>query len=400
MTTAKKCVAVILAGGQGNRLGVLTKYRAKPAVPFGGKYRIIDFALSNCANSGIDTVGVLTQYQPLELNSYIGNGASWDLDSIDGGAFVLPPFVGGKTAGRWYSGTADAVYQNSFFIDRYSPEYLLVLSGDHIYKMDYNAMIKYHRKKGADVTVGALKVPMCDAHRFGIMNVDEEMRICEFQEKPKEPKSDLASMGIYVFSWEKVQSYLSADAGDKSSQNDFGKNILPKMLSSGEKMYAYPFEGYWKDVGTIQSLWEANMELLSSPAPVELQDPDWRIYARNPALPPHFVGEEGAVRNSMVAEGCHIYGSVSRSVLFPGVTVEKGATVEDSIIMANTHIGENARVCRAIVDEDCRVEKGAGVGEKDGEIAVLGRYTQVSAGAQVRSGEQIEPKSQLKERKI
>ncbi|MBQ7623951.1 MAG: glucose-1-phosphate adenylyltransferase [Clostridia bacterium] len=389
----KRCVAMILAGGQGSRLGVLTKYRAKPAVPFGGKYRIIDFTLSNCTNSGIDTVGVLTQYEPLELNSYIGSGAAWDLDSVTGGTFVLPPYMA-KDSGRWYSGTADAIRQNVFFIDLYDPDYVLVLSGDHVYQMDYNKMIRAHREKGADVTIAVLKVPLSEAHRFGVMMTDGEGRVTEFAEKPKEPKSDLASMGIYVFSWKKLKEYLKKDAEDENSDNDFGKNVLPAMLSGGEKLYAYRFSGYWKDVGTIESLWEANMELLDSRG-VNLWDKDLKVYARNPNKPPHYVGFGAEVRNSMIAEGCNVYGKVEHSVLFPGVTVKEGACVRDSVIMQDAVIEENSTVIKTIIDEDTKILEGARVGG-DGEITVLGANVTVEAGAVIPEGGRTEPKSTVK----
>ena len=324
----KTCVAMLLAGGQGSRLGVLTKKVAKPAVPYGGKYRIIDFPLSNCTNSGIDTVGVLTQYMPLELNSYIGSGAPWDLDLSTGGVFVLPPYQTGKT-GDWYRGTANAIYQNMAFIEQYDPDYVLILSGDHIYKMDYNAMLQYHIRKGADATIAVRPVPWEEASRFGIMNTDADDNIVEFEEKPKQPKSNKASMGIYIFSWAKLRAYLTADEADKTSANDFGKNIIPAMLNDKQVMVAYNFEGYWKDVGTIESLWEANMDLLSVPMPIDLHDKKWRIYAKNQGLAPHYIAKGAVVSDSLVTEGSEVYGSVQHSVIFAGVTIEEGASVID-----------------------------------------------------------------------
>lgn len=307
---------MLLAGGQGSRLGVLTDHVAKPAIPFGGKYRIIDFPLSNCVNSGIDTIGVLTQYQPLELNTYIGSGQPWDLDRLYGGSFILPPYVKGK-AGEWYKGTANAIYQNIKFIDLYDPDYVLILSGDHIYKMNYNLMLKYHKEKEADCTIAVIQVPWKEAGRFGVMNADSDLRIREFEEKPKEPKSNLASMGVYIFSWQKLKEYLLKDKEDKESQSDFGKNIIPTMLNKGEKLYAYEFKGYWKDVGTIESLWEANMDTLNQDVPLELDDPPWRIYSRSSNLPPQFIGEHARLINSSIADGCFINGTVENSILFP-----------------------------------------------------------------------------------
>ncbi len=392
MANKKKTVAMLLAGGQGSRLGVLTKTRAKPAVPYGGKYRIIDFALSNCTNSGIDTVGVLTQYQPLELNAYIGTGSPWDLDINSGGVFILPPYMKGER-GEWYSGTANAIFQNSFFIDRYDPDYLLVLSGDHIYKMDYSAMLKAHIEKEADATIAVIRVPLKEASRYGIMNTDETGRIVEFEEKPKNPKSDLASMGVYIFSWRKVRSWLYRDSEDKDSSNDFGKDIIPKMVRAGEFVFAYTFNGYWKDVGTLQSLWEANMELLQDHPEFDLFDPTWRIFSRNPNQPPHFVGKDALTKRSIVSEGCHIYGSVENSVLFPEVKVMEGAVVKDSIIMQNTVIGPGCVVEKAIIDEDVTVGQGCHIGGEK-RITVIGQRVQVEAGADIAEGTSIEPGSE------
>ena len=341
MLRKKTCVAMLLAGGQGSRLGILTKNVAKPAVPYGGKYRIIDFPLSNCTNSGIDVVGVLTQYQPLELNAYIGSGAPWDLDLTNGGVFVLPPYQKGKS-GEWYRGTANAIYQNMAFISQYNPDYVLILSGDHIYKMDYNDMLNFHIRHKADATIAVREVPWADASRFGIMNTDADDNIIEFEEKPKNPKSNKASMGVYIFTWEKLRQYLIADEADKKSSNDFGKNIIPTMLADKQVLCAYSFDGYWKDVGTIESLWEANMDLLSTPMPIDLHDKKWRIYARNPGMAPHYIAKGATVNDSLITEGCEVYGTVDHSVLFAGVTVEEGANVRDSVIMPGAVIHRGA----------------------------------------------------------
>lgn len=386
----KEWIAMLLAGGQGSRLYALTQNLAKPAVPFGGKYRIIDFPLSNCVNSGIDTVGVLTQYQPLVLNEYIGNGQPWDLDRNNGGVFVLPPYQ--KSSGSdWYTGTANAIYQNMNFIERYDPEYVVVLSGDHIYKMDYEKMLAYHKEKNADCTIAVLQVPLEEASRFGIMNTYPDGTIYEFEEKPPQPKSNLASMGIYIFTWKKMRKYLIADAEDQNSQKDFGKNVLPAMLSDGQKMVAYPFEGYWKDVGTIDSLWEANMDLLDPRVPLDLYDNSWKIYSRTPTMPPHYVSDTAKIENSMVTEGCEIAGTIDFSVLFSGVVVEEGAVVRDSIIMPGSVIKKNAVVEYSIISEDCVIGEGAKIGQRpeDAEdkdswgIAVLGSDVSVGAGAVV-----------------
>ena len=390
MNVKKKCVAMLLAGGQGSRLYALTQNRAKPAVPYGGKYKIIDFPLSNCIHSGIDTVGVLTQYEPLELNAYIGNGATWDLDCMSGGAYVLPPYVKGKK-GEWYSGTASAIFQNIHFIEQYDPDYILILSGDHIYTMDYEKMIDAHEERGADATIAVMEGPMAEASRFGIMNTDDDMRIVEFEEKPPVPKNNLASMGIYVFSWKKLREYLIADNQDPNSSNDFGKNIIPNMLNNGEKMFAYLFSGYWKDVGTIDSLWEANMDLLAEKPELDLHDDNWRIYGRNLGLPPHFVGEEASVRNSILCDGCNIYGTVENSILSPGVTVEKGAVVKDSIIMQQTVIRAGSSVTRAIIDEDVTIMEDAKIGG-DGKITVVGSELTIPKGAEIKEGEMLYPR--------
>lgn len=390
MLRKKKTVAMLLAGGQGSRLGVLTKHRAKPAVTYGGKYRIIDFPLSNCIHSGIDTVGVLTQYEPLELNAYIGTGSPWDLDSMSGGAFVLPPYVKGER-GEWYSGTANAIFQNMYFIDQFDPDYILVLSGDHIYKMDYSEMINFHAEKGADATIAVIRVPLEEASRFGIMNTQDDLKIIEFEEKPKVPKNDMASMGVYVFDWKKVKDYLIKDSKDEKSSNDFGKNIIPAMLKNKENLYAYPFDGYWKDVGTISSLWEANMELLHEHPALDLNDDSWRIFSRNPNMPPHYVSEYAKVKNSMISEGCFIYGTVENSVLSAGVTVEDGAVVKDSIIMQETTIGKDSQVIMSIIDEGATIESECTVGGNE-DITVLGNFSKVRKGATVAPGSKIKAK--------
>lgn len=363
---------MILAGGKGSRLGVLTKNVAKPAVLFGGKYRIIDFTLSNCRNSGIDTVGILTQYQPLELNWYIGNGSSWDLDSEHGGTFVLPPYMNDMDSSNWYQGTADAIYQNLNFLDLIDPPYVLVLSGDHIYRMDYGAMLAFHKKHRAQATVSTLRVPLAEASRFGIMNADAEYRITEFEEKPSHPKSDLASMGIYIFDTAVLRRYLVEDAARTDSEHDFGKNILSRMIADNVPVYAYPFEGYWKDVGTFESLWQANMDLLSDTPPLSLNDPDWRIYSGNQSLPPHYVGPEGSLVSSLAGEGAVIQGRVEHSVIFYDVTVEAGATVTDSVVMPGTVIEAGATVEHAILGERCRVRAGAVVRGTGCAIKVYG----------------------------
>ena len=358
----KEVVAMLLAGGQGSRLYALTSHVAKPAVPFGGKYRIIDFPLSNCVNSGIDTVGVLTQYRPLELNSYIGNGQPWDLDRSDGGVHILPPYMREGDQGTWYKGTANAIYQNIGFLDLYDPEYVVILSGDHIYKMDYADMVSLHKKSGAACTISVLEVTMEEATRFGIMNVDGHDRIYEFEEKPAHPKSNLASMGIYVFTWSKLRQYLIDDEADPGSSNDFGKNIIPNMLAAGEVMMAYRFHGYWKDVGTINSLWDANMDMLAPRSSIDLYDPSWPIYARTPIKPPHVTGPNARISHSLVTGGCQVDGSVENSVLFHSVTVEEGANVQYSILMPGTVVKAGAQVSYAIVAEDAVIEAGAVIG--------------------------------------
>ena len=374
MFKKKECVAMLLAGGQGSRLYALTKKTAKPAVSFGGKYRIIDFTLSNCINSGFDTVGVLTQYQPLQLNEYIGNGLPWDLDRTFGGVQILPPYQGQKGA-DWYRGTANAIWQNMEFINRYHADYVLVLSGDHIYKMDYAKMLDYHREKGADCTIAVIDVPIEEASRFGIMSAREDGTIYKFSEKPKHPDSTKASMGIYIFTREKLEYYLREDDKNPDSANDFGKNVIPAMLAGGEKMVAYPFRGYWKDVGTISSLWEANMDLLGESPALSLLDETWRIYSRHEEAPPQFLGKEAVVQNSSVTAGCEIYGTVRNSVLGTGVRVGRGALVEDSVLMNGVTVEDGATVRRAILDTNVTVGKNATVGgkrEENAGIAVVG----------------------------
>ena len=391
MFKKKECVAMLLAGGQGSRLYALTEKVAKPAVPFGGKYRIIDFPLSNCVNSGMDTVGVLTQYQPLVLNEYIGNGLPWDLDREFGGVKILPPYQG-KNGADWYKGTANAIYQNLEFINRYDPDYVLILSGDHIYKMDYNKMLEYHKKMNADCTIAVIEVPLEEASRFGIMSAYDDGRIFKFSEKPKNPDSTKASMGIYIFSRECLNKYLCADAEDPDSSNDFGKNIIPTMLAAGERMYAYPFEGYWKDVGTISSLWEANMDLLGKAPVLSLNDEAWRIYSRHEAHAPQYIGANAVVENCSLTEGCEIYGIVRNSVLGAGVRVMEGAEVCDSVIMGNVTIKAGAKVNYSIVDADVVVGEGCVIGGKRAEandIAVIATRLEIPAGAVVKAGEMI-----------
>ena len=388
MIRKKECVAMLLAGGQGSRLYLLTERTAKPAVSFGGKYRIIDFPLSNYINSGIDTVGVLTQYQPLALNEYIGNGQPWDLDRVLGGIMVLPPYQGSKRA-DWYKGTANAIYQNMNFIERYDPEYVVVLSGDHIYKMDYSEMVRRHKETQADCTIAVFHVTPEETSRFGIMSTDKEGRIVKFEEKPKQTDSTQASMGVYVFSKEKLFQYLEEDEHDPESENDFGRNIIPKMLAAGERMFAFPFSGYWKDVGTIQSLWEANMDLLGDRPALDLRDESWRIFSRNYAEPPHFIGANAVVGNSLVTEGCEIYGSVINSVISGDVVVEKGAVVKDSVILDGVRICEGAQVHYSILDADTTVGRGASVGcerKNASGLTLVGGGLAVPEGAVIPDG--------------
>lgn len=356
-----ECIAMILAGGQGSRLGALTKNIAKPAVPFGGKYKIIDFALSNCTHSGIETVGVLTQYQPLELNTYIAGGAPWDLDRNFGGVYVLPPYVKAEK-GEWYKGTANAIYQNIGFIDQFEPKYVLILSGDHIYKMNYAKMLKEHKKNNAEVTVAVMTVPWEEASRFGIMNVDGAGRITEFEEKPKNPVSNLASMGIYIFNWEMLKKYLIIDENDPSSDNDFGKNVIPHMLSKNEIMYTYHFTDYWRDVGTVQSLWEAHMDMLTEPPLLKMYEKGWPIYSRSSAAPPHFISSGASLKNCYITEGCEIYGSVDHSVISEGVIIEEGAKISDSVIMPKARIKKGAVIEKAVIGPGAVIGDNARIG--------------------------------------
>lgn len=388
MFRKKECVAMLLAGGQGSRLYALTESTAKPAVSFGAKYRIIDFPLTNCVHSGIDTVGVLTQYQPLFLNEYIGNGQPWDLDRNMGGVTILPPYQA-KDGADWYKGTANAIYQNIRFIDRYDPDYVLILSGDHIYKMDYSEMLAFHKKNKADCTISVIEVPIEEASRFGIMSANDDGSIYKFEEKPKNPTSTKASMGIYIFSKKKLFDYLIADENDPQSSKDFGKNIIPNMLSAGERMFAYPFKGYWKDVGTLSSLWSANMDLLGENPVFDIEDDEWKILSRTAAEPPQYVAAGARIENSVITEGCVIEGTVINSVLSSGVTVEKGAVVKDSVIMRDTVIGENSRVEYAIIDENVIVGKECVIGEEkreDNDVTVIGAKVKLLDGVQIEPG--------------
>jgi len=385
----KRCVAMLLAGGQGSRLMVLTENTAKPAVPFGGKYRIIDFPLSNCVNSKIDTVGILTQYQPLELNEYIGNGQPWGLNSSHGGVQVLPPYAKSKNS-EWYKGTANAIYQNIPFIERYNPDNVIILSGDHIYKMDYAKMIRFHEQNDSDCTIAVRDVPLAEASRFGIMNTRDDGSIYEFEEKPKHPKSTNASMGIYVFKWSVLKEFLEADEKDPKSENDFGKNVIPAILETGHRLFAYQFEGYWKDVGTISSLWEANMDLLGKHPAFDLYGTaGHKIYARNTAMPSSYISRSAEIRESFVAEGCEVSGTVDHSILSTGCTIGKGAEIRDSVIMPDVVIENGATVHCAIIAEGCRIKAGAHVGaEPDGErkITVVGKDKEISEGAVIEAG--------------
>ena len=366
----KKCVAMLLAGGKGSRLNDLTKELAKPAVPFGGKYRIIDFTLSNCANSGIDTVGVLTQYQPLLLNSYIGIGSAWDLDCKDGGVTVLPPYSESSEV-KWYTGTASAIYQNLNYLKQYQPDYVLILSGDHIYKMNYESMLEYHKEKQADVTISLIEVAWDEANRFGIMNTDSDMRIVEFEEKPANPKNNLASMGIYIFSWNILKEYLELDANNPDSSHDFGKDIIPLLLREKKNLFAYPFRGYWKDVGTVESLWEANMDLLKEDCELNLFDYSWKIYSVNPNRPPQFISPEAVVKESLINEGCTIEGEIEHSVLFQGVSIGKGSVVKDAVVMQDTAIGKDCFIERAIVPYDMTIPDGTVIRSFDEKIILV-----------------------------
>lgn len=374
-------VAMILAGGQGSRLGVLTKNIAKPAVPYGGKYRIIDFPLSNCSNSGVYTVGVLTQYKPLELNAHIGIGAPWDLDRRDGGVSILPPYQEEK-GGNWYKGTANAIYQNIEFIDRYNPEYVLILSGDHIYKMNYDELLNYHKEKEADVTISVIDVTLEEAKRFGIMNTNDDLSIYEFEEKPQHPKSTKASMGIYIFNWKALKKYLKEDEANPNSSNDFGKDIIPAMLRDGLKMYAYPFKGYWKDVGTIDSLWEANMDLLKEDSGLDLYSNDLRIYSASDVSPAQYLGPNADIKNSLVTDGCALYGKVENSVIFQNVYIGKNTVIKDSVIMPNAKIGDNVTIDKAIVGDSAIIRKDSTVGNGE-KIVVIPAKKDIKANSEV-----------------
>ena len=384
----KEMIAMLLAGGQGSRLGVLTAKVAKPAVAFGGKYRIIDFPLSNCINSGIDTVGVLTQYQPLRLNTHIGIGIPWDLDRNNGGVTVLPPYEKSNNS-EWYSGTANAIYQNMNYMESYNPEYVLILSGDHIYKMDYEVMLDFHKENHADVTIATMPVPIEEASRFGIVIADENKKIQDFEEKPAEPRSNLASMGIYIFNWDILKKYLIEDEADPTSENDFGNNIIPNLLRDGRKMYAYHFNGYWKDVGTIPSLWEANMEVLDPEhSGINLFDENWKIYSRNSGMTGHRIGENAVLDNCLITDGCNIKGTVRHSILFSGVTVEEGAIVEDAVVMGHSMIKAGAVVRHCIIAENATIEEDAVVGAKPkgegiGEVATIAADVTIGKGAKI-----------------
>lgn len=389
MYKKKECVAMLLAGGQGSRLYALTTQIAKPAVTFGGKYRIIDFPLSNCVNSGIDTVGVLTQYQPLVLNEYISNGQPWDLDRSFGGVHILSPYQA-KNRSDWYKGTANAIYQNLYFIKTYDPDYVLILSGDHIYKMDYSKMLDFHKENEADCTIATIRVPMEETSRFGIINTKDGGEIEQFEEKPKHAKSDLASMGIYIFNAKKLYKYLEDDDKDMSSSNDFGKNVLPAMLAAGERMFAYTFEGYWKDVGTIDSLFEANMDLLGESPTLDLSDTSWRIHSRNPIAPPQYLGKHSKVVNSIVSLGCNIDGCIENCILSSNVTIEKGAEVKNCILMSGAYVGKNAKINYSIIDENAVIGEQAVVGQPiaaDARITVIGREYEVAGKAIIEGGQ-------------
>lgn len=383
----KEILAMILAGGQGTRLKILTKNNAKPAVPFGGKYRIIDFTLSNCSNSGIDTIGVLTQYEPHILTSHIGIGGPWDLDRNSGGVSVLPPHTR-DDGGSWYTGTADAIYRNINFIDRYEPEYLLVLSGDHIYKMDYSKMLKFHKDKCADATISVIDVPIEEASRFGIMNTDDDNRIIEFEEKPQHPKSNKASMGIYIFNWRILKEVLIEDSEDEYSSHDFGKNIIPKMLKLGFNVYAYSFNGYWKDVGTVESLWEANMDLLNPENQLNIYETDWKIYSVSPTKPPQYIGDTASIQNSLIVEGCTIFGAVKNSILFPGVHVGENSVIEDSVIMPNAKIGENVFIKKSIIGSNTIIRRNSSIGNPS-NITLIGDSSEIKANTIIRNLEVI-----------
>ena len=380
----KEIVAMILAGGRGTRLKELTAKVAKPAVHFGGKYRIIDFPLSNCANSGIDIVGVLTQYESVLLGTYVGAGTKWGLDGANSLAAILPARERDEVGATWYAGTADAIYQNLDFLDRYDPEYVLILSGDHIYKMDYDKMLQFHKEKNAEATIAVIEVPMEEACRFGIMNTNDDLSIYEFEEKPANPKSNMASMGVYIFNWKVLRQALKDDEKDKESSNDFGKNIIPKLLNEGRKLVAYPFKGYWKDVGTISSLWEANMDLLKRESGLNLYDDDWKIYSVSPVRPAQYIGKDANVKNSLVVEGCTVHGKVENSVLFEGVYIGKNTVIKDSVIMTDAKIGDNVVINKAIIGGEAKIRKDCKIG--DGEkISVIASKEDVKSGSVIKA---------------
>lgn len=379
----KEIMAMILAGGQGSRLGILTKKLAKPAVPFGGKYRIIDFALSNCSNSGIYTVGILTQYKPLELNNHIGIGSPWDLDRREGGVTILPPYQEEK-GGKWYKGTANAIYQNIEYIDRYNPEYILILSGDHIYKMNYYDMLKFHKEKHADATIAVIDVPLEEASRFGIMNTKDDLSIYEFEEKPKNPKGTKASMGVYIFNWKILKEFLINDDNDKLSSNDFGKNIIPNMLNENMRLMAYKFTGYWKDVGTIKSLWECNMDLLNNENKLDLYDDNWRIYSESMARPAQFIGSDAEINESLIVEGCLIEGIIDHSVVFQGVKIGKNTIIKNSVIMNDATIADNVIINKAIIGSNAVIDSNCSIG--DGK-----RIAVISANERLNTNTNLEP---------
>lgn len=380
----KDTLAMILAGGQGSRLGVFTKRIAKPAVSFGGKYRIIDFVLSNCSNSGIDTVGVLTQYRPLILNSHIGTGSHWDLDRINGGVHILQPYMNEKE-GNWYRGTAHAIHQNMDFIDSYNPEYVLILSGDHIYKMDYSKMLDHHKKVGSKATIGVIEVPWDEASRFGIMNTNEDSSIYEFEEKPANPKSNLASMGVYIFDWKMLKGYFEEVDNNGANYDDFGKNLIPKMLEDQIPMFAYPFKGYWRDVGTIESLWEANMDIIKSNDEIDLNSSKWKIYTNTMSMPPQYIGKDSDIQKALVADGCKVLGKIENSVLSHGVSVGSDSIVKDSVIMPNVKIGKNVIIEKAMIGEGAIIEDNTIIKEQDG-INVISEYEVVKAQLELEGG--------------
>lgn len=388
----KEMIAMLLAGGQGSRLGVLTKNVAKPAVSFGGKYKIIDFPLSNCINSNIDTIGVLTQYQPLELNSYIGSGQPWDLDRIYGGVFILPPYWSIE-GGEWYKGTANSIYQNINFIDLYNPDYVLILSGDHVYKMNYAQMLDYHKEKNADCTIAVIKVPIEEASRFGVMNTDDDMKIYEFEEKPQHPKSDLASMGVYIFNWGKLKEYLIKDEANKDSDNDFGKNLIPAMLEAGERMFAYLYLGYWKDVGTVETLWNTNMDTLDPDNELKLYDPPWKIYTRSSNSPPQYIGYDTELINSGIADGCHVDGKIDKCILFPGVVIEKDAEISNSILMPGVRIGSSTKIDHTIISENTQIGENCEIGYfEEGstdQITVIGSDLTIGDNVKITKGTMV-----------